>query len=113
MLKTLQTSKIPRIRSLEWGIHLRCRNGSFARNGLPDIVMLVVADERVYDAVRINRPDVCAVGYVHGLVGGDGEAFGVSKFGPYGRTFVPAVGLVSRNASISRTDRHLEIGKVR
>jgi len=46
-------------------------NGAVARNRFPVVVVAVVADQRVDDALSVDHANVGAIRDVHGLVGGD------------------------------------------
>lgn len=56
-------------------VYLLSRDGSFARNRCPVIVVSMMSNKSVNYALRIHRTNVSAICYVHSHVGSDSQSY--------------------------------------
>lgn len=82
---------------------------SVARNGTPVVMVSVITNQRVNYPLGVDCSDVGPVGDIHSFVGGNGQTFGMSQTSIFRRSFITALTIVPRYASLTVPDnlRHL------
>lgn len=77
---------------------------SSTRNGGPMIVMAMITNQSVNNALRVDSPYISAVGDVHSSIHCYRDALGMCQPGIFSGTLIPACTIIARDAALSVAD---------